>query len=248
MKKSYEERQAECKLKVGDKVRILRKAEGDECGRNGCWVLEMDRFVEKIGEIIRDNNDGWLRVFCEELRDSFWFPYSSLEKVEDNETSKNEEGSKNVEKSYEERQRECGLKVGDKVKILRKVDDYADGWDNEWPEEADTWIGKIGSITGGKKADGFKVYLKEENDWWFFPYFVLEKVEDNETPKHVEPVKQEEKKLTNYSVFTTQDHGEEFFFFAAISKEENNESIIFTEENGGTWEFYKKHIVAIKKA
>ena len=149
--------------------------------------------------------------------------------------------------SYEKRQRECGLKVGDKVKILRKAEDYEDGWDNVWPEGADTWVGKTGVIKGNGMLIGFKVFLEEENDWWFFPYFILEKVEDNETSKHVEPVKQEEKKLTNYKVFTTLDCGESFNF-AANSKEENNESIIFTEENGGTWEFYKKHIVAIKKA
>ena len=151
-----------------------------------------------------------------------------------------------MEKSYEERQRECGLKVGDKVKILRKVVSFEDGWDNYWSEGADTWVGKTGVIIGDSKVVGLKVFL-EEDDWWYFPYFVLEKVEDNETPKHVEPVRQEEKKLTNYKVFTTLDCGEAFNF-AANSKEENNESIIFTEENGGTWEFYKKHIVAIKKA
>ena len=152
-----------------------------------------------------------------------------------------------MEKSYEERQRECGLKVGDKVKILRKAVSFEDGWDNFWSEGADTWVGKTGVIIGDSKVVGLKVFLEEEDDWWYFPYFVLEKVEDNETPKHVEPVKQEEKKLTNYKVFTTLDCGEAFNF-AANSKEENNESIIFTEENGSTWEFYKKHIVAIKKA
>ena len=153
-----------------------------------------------------------------------------------------------MEKSYEERQRECGLKVGDKVKILRKAKDDENGWDNYWFEEMDTWVGKTGEIIEDGGGEGLKVFLEEENDWWFFPYFVLEKVEDNETPKHVEPVKQEEKKITFYSVFTTQARREDFFFITAISKEENNESIIFTEENGGTWEFYKKHIVAIKKA
>ena len=150
--------------------------------------------------------------------------------------------------SYEERQAECGLEVGDFVKILRKAKDDENGWDNYWPEEADTWVGKTGEIIEDGGGVGLKVFLEEENDWWFFPYFVLEKVEDKETPKHVEPVKQEEKKFTFYSVFTAQCSEEDFFFITAISKEENNESIIFTEENGGTWEFYKKHIVAIKKA
>ena len=153
-----------------------------------------------------------------------------------------------MRQNYEKRQRECGLKVGDKVKILRKVVDYEDGWGNSWPEDMDTLVGKTGEIIEDGGGVGLKVFLEEEYDWWFFPYFVLEKVEDKETPKHVDPVKQEEKKITFYSVFTTQARGEDFFFITAISKEENNESIIFTEENGGTWEFYKKHIVAIKKA
>ena len=153
-----------------------------------------------------------------------------------------------MRQSYEKHQRECGLKVGDFVKILRKAKDDENGWDNYWPEEADTWVGKTGEIIEDGGGVGLKVFLEEENDWWFFPYFVLEKVEDKETPKHVDPVKQEEKKITFYSVFTEQCSEEDFFFITAISKEENNESIIFTEENGGTWEFYKKHIVAIKKA
>lgn len=150
-----------------------------------------------------------------------------------------------MEKTYKERQDECGLKVGDKVKILRKAVGYEDEWGSDWPEDADTWVGKTCEIIGDSKGSGFKVFCEEENNWWFLPYFVLEKVEENETPKHVEPVKQEEKKLINYKVFTTLDCGE-VFNFAAISKEENNESIIFVEENGGVWKFYKKHIVAIK--
>ena len=150
-------------------------------------------------------------------------------------------------KSYEKRQRECGLKVGDEVKILRKAEGNEDGWGNCWPEEADTWVGKTGKIIGDGEGSGVKVFLEEEDDWWFFPYFVLEKVEDNETPKHVEPVKQEEKKLTKYKVFTTITR-KKAFTFKAISKEENNESIIFTKEDGNSLEFYKKHIVAIKKA
>ena len=152
-----------------------------------------------------------------------------------------------MRQNYEKRQRECGLKVGNIVKIFRKAEDDEGGWGNHWPKDADTWVGKTGEIIGDGKGGGFKVFLEEENDWWFFPYFVLEKVEDKETPKHVEPVKQEEKKSTKYIVFTTITR-EKAFKFEAISKEENNESIIFVEENGGTWEFYKKHIVAIKKA
>ena len=137
-----------------------------------------------------------------------------------------------MEKAYKERQAECGLKVRDAVKISRKAEDGEGGWDNYWPKDADTWVGKTGEIIEDGKGSGFIVFCEEENDWWFFPYFVLEKVE--------------EKKLTSYSVFTICDQGEDFFSISATSKKETSESIIFTEESGGVWEFYKKHIVAIK--
>ena len=138
-----------------------------------------------------------------------------------------------MEKTYKERQDECGLKVGDKVKILRKAVNYEDGWGNTWSEAyMDDYVGRIGEIVGKHPCAGFTVFLEEKNDCWYFPYFVLEKVE--------------EKKLTSYSVFTINDQGEDFFFITATSKKETSESIIFTEESGGVWEFYKKHIVAIK--
>ena len=150
-------------------------------------------------------------------------------------------------KSYEERQAECGLKVGDKVKILRKVVSHKDGWGDTWNEEGmDDFVGRIGKIVGELPCAGFKILLKEKNDWYFFPYFVLEKVEENETPKQPEPGKLEEKKLTSYSIFTICDQGEDFFFITATSKKETSESIIFTKESGDVWEFYKKYIVAIK--
>ena len=139
-----------------------------------------------------------------------------------------------MKKAYKERQDECGLKVGDKVKILRMAEDDEDGWDNFWPEDADIWVGRTGEIIEDGEGHGLKVFLEEENDWYFFPYFVLEKVE--------------EKKLTSYSIFTIYDQGEDFFLITATSKKETSESIIFTEESGGVWEFYKKHIVAIKTA
>ena len=150
-------------------------------------------------------------------------------------------------KTYKERQDECGLKVGDKVKILRKVVNYEDGWGNTWNEEVmDDFVGRIGKIVGELPCAGFQVFCEGLKGLYRYPYFVLEKVEDNETPKQPGPGKPEEKKLTSYSIFTINDQGEDFFFITATSKKETSKSIIFTEESGGVWEFYKKHIVAIK--
>ena len=138
-----------------------------------------------------------------------------------------------MEKTYKERQAECGLKVGDKVKILREVGDFEDGWGNDWVPRMSECVGDTGVIGDMYGASG--VQVKTDNyGAYFFPYFVLEKVE--------------EEKLTSYSIFTICDQGEDFFFITATSKKETSESIIFTEESGGVWEFYKKYIVAIKTA
>ena len=138
-----------------------------------------------------------------------------------------------MEKMYKERQAECGLKVGDKVKILRKVVNYEDGWGNTWNEKGmNDFVGRTGKIVGEHPYAGFQVFCEGLEDLYRYPYFVLEKVE--------------EKKLTSYSIFTINDQGEDFFFITATSKKETSESIIFTEESGGVWEFYKKYIVAIK--
>ena len=148
-------------------------------------------------------------------------------------------------KTYKERQDECGLKVRDKVKILREAVGFEDGWDNAWIPRMSECVGDTGVI--GDMYGALGVRVKTDNyGTYFFPYFVLEKVEENETPKQPEPVKPEEKKLTRYSVFTMRDQGKDFFLIPATSKEETSESIIFSEKSGGTWEFYKKHIIAIK--
>ena len=87
-------------------------------------------------------------------------------------------------KSYEKRQAECGLKVCDKVRVLRKAEDYEDGWDNTWAGAyMDGYVGRIGKIVGERPCAGFLVFCEELNARHQFPYFVLEKVEDNETTK-----------------------------------------------------------------
>jgi hypothetical protein len=69
-----------------------------------------------------------------------------------------------------------GLKVGDRVKVLRKADDYEAGWKASWVDECmDEMIGEIHTI---KADDYWAGFLLESTDkpGWRFPYFVLEKV------------------------------------------------------------------------
>lgn len=69
-------------FKVGDKVKITRKANTYEMGWNGCWDSAMDACINKIGEIVGDiNNHGWRVKFTDV---NMWdLPDFILQKVED---------------------------------------------------------------------------------------------------------------------------------------------------------------------
>ena len=81
--------------------------------------------------------------------------------------------------SYKERQAEWvkkhDVKVGDRVRLIRAASDEEDAWPNVWPCTADGWIGKILRV---KDIGNLNImcYNPDADDWFCFPYFVLEKV------------------------------------------------------------------------
>lgn len=76
----------------------------------------------------------------------------------------------------------CGLKVGDKVKVLRAAKDYEQGWANGWMPKMDEFIGSDYIITADHSTSGFAFRLPDPDDFSFnFPCFVLEKVEESFT-------------------------------------------------------------------
>jgi len=64
-----------------------------------------------------------------------------------------------------------GLKVGDKVRVLRKAENFEGGWNGTWFPDKTQCIGKEYEIKEDNNGSGFAFY------GWHFPYFVLEKVE-----------------------------------------------------------------------
>lgn len=81
-------------------------------------------------------------------------------------------------------QEESGFKVGDKVRVLRKAGNYEMGWGTTWAKKKDNWVGEIGEVVDVDLLAlevgftiGFNIGLKEEESW-YFPFFVLEKVEE----------------------------------------------------------------------
>ena len=92
------------------------------------------------------------------------------------------------ESPYAERQAKWiadnGIKVGDKVRIVRKADPDEDGWNNSWNTAMDDSVGKIGVVTGFEKSfqdRGIRVSLLK-GVTWLYPYFVLEKIEPQYVP------------------------------------------------------------------
>ena len=75
--KTYKELHDESGLKVGDWVKVLRKAEHKEGGWNNFWSDAMDNWVGACGKITHDA--GTLGL-C--LTEGHWFPCFVLEKIE----------------------------------------------------------------------------------------------------------------------------------------------------------------------
>lgn len=77
-----------------------------------------------------------------------------------------------MEEVYQEGQRNCGLEVGDSVRVLRHPKTHEYGWCDVVPPK--NYAGAVGVITD-ITAVGVHVDFKNGDDY-NYPYFVLEKV------------------------------------------------------------------------
>jgi hypothetical protein len=82
IKNAYLAMQEACGIKVGDTVRVLRKAEEGEMGWTSSWVsLYMDGLVGVTGVVKEcDGSDGF-RVSFSDDGCGWWFPFFVLEKI-----------------------------------------------------------------------------------------------------------------------------------------------------------------------
>lgn len=73
------------------------------------------------------------------------------------------------------------IKVGDKVKITKKVNSLEDGWGCHWNGEMNSAVGKCGKIISiddeeEARNTGILIIVDGYDEYWY-PYFILEKVE-----------------------------------------------------------------------
>ena len=71
--------------------------------------------------------------------------------------------------------RDNDVMAGDYVNITRKAQDYENGWDNVWESKMDEYVGKIVKVL---RTDIYEegISLSCSGTCYFFPYFVLKKV------------------------------------------------------------------------
>lgn len=83
-------------------------------------------------------------------------------------------------RSYKEKQeqwiRENNIKIGDRVKIIKKSFNGNNGWNVYWAMFMNSAINKTGIITNIDN-EGIEIDVTNIGVWWF-PYHVLKKVED----------------------------------------------------------------------
>jgi len=195
-----------CGIKVGDWIKVTRKAESCEKGWKGNWYSTMDGYVGRVGQVIRDLKSGFLISFYLEKFEFPWdFPYFVLEKVEkqcstcrysyfNNKTSKlcniafpeifkkcdyDLSEWKPVEKPKEPDYLTAHKACGIKEGDWIKVTRKAESGEKGW---CIFWNPKMDECVGRigkveKDYDKDGFEVHFVNESWVFPYFVLEKVE-----------------------------------------------------------------------
>lgn len=80
------------------------------------------------------------------------------------------------QEKYLEGHRNCGIKVGDQVRVTRKAESRKAGWVNWWEEGMDEFVGETVIVLVDWDNYGFRCIQPEGNEVFVFPYFVLEKI------------------------------------------------------------------------
>ena len=85
------------------------------------------------------------------------------------------------QEKYLEGHRNCGIKVGDRVRVTRKAESRESGWDNwradDCAGEMDAAIGREGEVVADLDDYGFGIEIEDcVASGYAYPYFVLEKI------------------------------------------------------------------------
>jgi len=151
MTQQYEEDQINSGLKVGDRVKVLRKASDDENGWDNIWMSEMSKSIKQIGTIVDIYKTGVTIIFDDSwLSTSYSYPYFVLQK----------ETVSNMTRGYSS----FCFKVGDKVKIKSK--ETRNG-SYIWTPAMEHLIGSIGQTEKTNSTSNSVLLITDDGRYWF---------------------------------------------------------------------------------
>jgi len=168
-KEAYTKLQECCGIKIGDTIKVLRKAKDKESGWGTCWDYLMDEAIGKelVVKFINPNS-GFL------LEDNFWYPWFVLEKVKSGivkKTGTKKNAYETLEQGWKQKH---NIQIGDRVRVLRKAKSMECGWNNSWTKFMDDSVGSRQKVMDfGSYSSG--LFL---GNGYSYPWFVLEKVEE----------------------------------------------------------------------
>lgn len=150
-------------LKIGDTVTITRRADSRDKDWVLYWTKAMNKTIGKQGKVKKIH---WKGILVEFKDGDYWFyPCSVIEKADT--------------RSYAERQaewvKENNLKLGDKVKVIKKSEK---DWDEDWcwVSEMDKTVGTIMTVCG-IRSGAISLEMRCGKNCGY-PYYCLEKVKE----------------------------------------------------------------------
>ena len=88
-----------------------------------------------------------------------------------------------IQEDYVKKHLQSGLKIGDRVKVIRIAKDHEAGWDFVWVENMNCTVNKIGKIIPignyivDRPGKGFRIEFEDKTlHSSCYPYFVLQKI------------------------------------------------------------------------
>lgn len=198
-------------MNIGDTVRRIYTDNGGSGAKIGqtAMIVALDRGwpVVKYHGYKEDRDTGgeiWCPSFCEVISTQNQQEHPQMRHIEQSESQ-----TMNVQEAYKVMQANCGIEVGDKVKVLRAAKDDENGWKEEWASDMSAQIGKtlvVQEIDGNR---GFRL-----SDEYFYPFFVLELVEKGFKTKEIKLNGRYTAIVDRYSV----EVGCQSFSFDAVEK------------------------------
>lgn len=161
---------SELDIHPGNKVRV--KEPTDEDKQTFLWTTRMSHYVDTVHTVENIiHGAAYLSAFTDH-GSGFAFPLTVLEKVDDDTP---------IDVELPEQYRypdDIRFEPGDKVRVLRSAESFERNWAQSWAiGDMDEAIGGVFVVQEDHGREG--VLLRTQHRSWWYPHFVLEKVDDD---------------------------------------------------------------------